>query len=103
VAAGCTHLLADSRQPYVGVWQQIFRTQRGGRQLRLVAVDDRLGNVPRCPGWRGCSLGLCDAIHSEHPIVTPEVAPGSEVRAVGTDHDVLRFDIALGLDPADVD
>ena len=59
--------------------------------------------TPGCPVWRGCPLSAGDAIHPEHPVVTPEMAPGSEIRAVGADDDVLRLDISLGLDAADID
>jgi len=52
---------------------------------------------------RGGPLGLGDAVQAEHPIVSPQVAPGREVGAVGADHDVLWLDLSDGLDAADVE
>ena len=68
-----------------------------------MAVDDRLRGDALGARQRRCPLGSGDGIHAEHPIVLSQVAPGGEVRAVGADHDVLRLDLTLGLDAADVD
>ena len=68
-----------------------------------MAVDDRLRDDALRARQRRRPLGSGDAIHAEHPVVPSQVAPGGEVGAVGPDHDVLRLDLALGLDAADVD
>jgi hypothetical protein len=59
---------------------------------------DAVGSRPRRR-----PLGSGDAIHAEHSLVSSQVAPGGEVGPVGSDHEVLRLDLAFGLDAADVD
>jgi hypothetical protein len=68
-----------------------------------VAVDLQLGDgTPRARQGRG-ALGRGDAVHPEHPVVLSEVAPRGEIRPVRAHDDVLRLDLALGRDAADID
>jgi hypothetical protein len=68
-----------------------------------MTVDDGLRDDALRARQRRPPLGVSDAIHAEHAVVFSQVAPRGEVGAVGTDHDVLRLDLALGLDAADLD
>lgn len=67
-----------------------------------MALDDRL--LDDAFGvWRsGRRLGVDDPVHAEDPVVSSQMAPGGEVGAVGSDDDVLRLDLALGLQAADI-